>query len=53
MGMNGYDPGGKEWPTNLKLRHVGGSISSFNASSNLVFFNELRRVFPTLLEAID
>lgn len=48
--MKGYDPGGNEWPTNLKLKHVGGSSSSFRASSNLVFFRELNNVLPAVFD---
>jgi hypothetical protein len=51
IGMKGYDPGGNECPTNLTLRQVGGSKSSFKASSNLVFFMVLNRVLPTVLAA--
>ncbi len=39
IGIKGYDPGGKEWPTILTHTQLGGSISSFKASSNyFVFF---------------
>lgn len=48
IGMNGYEPGGKECPINLKFRHVGGSNSSFKAYSNLFFFNELSKVLPAV-----
>ena len=48
IGIKGYDPGGNEWPTNLTWRQVGGSKSSFRASSNFVFFSELKRVFPAV-----
>ena len=36
--MKGWEPGGKEWPTILTDRQIGGSISSFRASSNLLVF---------------
>jgi len=52
IGINGYEPGGNECPTNLILRQVGGSRSSFKASSNLVFFIVLNKVFPTVFAAI-
>jgi hypothetical protein len=35
IGINGWLPGGKEWPTILTFRQIGGSSSSFRASSNL------------------
>lgn len=53
IGMNGCEPGGKEWPTNLTFRQVGGSRSSFNASSNLVFLRVLNNVLPIVFYAID
>ena len=43
--MNGYDPGANEWPTILIFIHSVGSISSFMASSYLLFFIEPKRVF--------
>ena len=43
--MNGYDPGGKEWPTRRTFMQIGGSISSLIASSYFDFFIEPRRVF--------
>ena len=43
--MNGWDPGGKECPTNLMFRQTVGSMSSLTASSYLDFFIEPRSVF--------
>jgi len=43
--MNGWDPGGKECPTIRTLKQIGGSISSFIASSNLDFLIDPNRVF--------
>jgi hypothetical protein len=42
--MKGWDPGGKEWPTSLTFMQIGGSISSFIASSNFDLFIEPKRV---------
>jgi hypothetical protein len=46
--MNGYDPGGKEWPTSRMPKQMGGSRSSPKESSNLVFFIEPNKVFPAV-----
>jgi hypothetical protein len=52
MGMKGWEPGGKEWPTSLTFKQVGGSNSSLRASSNLFFFIELKRVFPPVFPVV-
>lgn len=44
IGMNGWEPGGKEWPTSLTFMQIGGSISSFMASSYFDLFIEPSKV---------
>jgi len=44
IGMKGWDPGGKLWPTSLTAVQTGGSISSLIASSYFDFFMLPRRV---------
>lgn len=46
IGIKGYEPGGKEWPTSLIVKQVGGSISSLLPSINFVYFKEPSNVFP-------
>ena len=45
IGMNGYEPGGKECPTSLTFMQIVGSISSFTASSYYDFLIDPKRVF--------
>ena len=50
IGIKGCEPGGKEWPISLRFKFNGGSISSFKASSNFVFFIVLSNVRATFVD---
>lgn len=50
IGMNGYEPGEKEWPTILIFIEIAGSISSLIASSYLLFFIDPNSVLVLLID---
>ena len=51
IGMKGYELGGNEWPDKRTLRHIGGSISSWDQSAYLAALEEPSKVLlaPLLL----